>query len=159
MWKLELDEYFFVIYDSKRQIVGYFDPDYAQEVDSEEDNDKIIETMLKNHAVIKRGFLTLPLLKFRIFDSPESMSIDYIEKQIDSVKTRIAIWKNFLNEFVPSSSHDHNQTHAIHVSHTDQDMLSITIPIIFSKLTRLEKNEILQEINSTLDQMHKLALI
>ena len=29
LWKLELDEEYFRIYDSKKMIAGYFDPDYG----------------------------------------------------------------------------------------------------------------------------------
>ena len=30
MWKLELEEDYFRIYDSKKMIAGYFDPDFGK---------------------------------------------------------------------------------------------------------------------------------
>jgi hypothetical protein len=168
MWKLELEEYYFRIYDSKKQIAGYFDPDYGEKYDpDDEDNAKIIDEMLKNHDSIIGGFLTLPMAKFGIFGSSDNMTISYLENQLNLVKSRISLWGDFIGAHTTDdpnteSSHkhdDHKPSHFIQVSHTDQDMLSITIPILFSKPTILVKDEILKEIQPILDQLQKLALL
>ena len=52
-----------------------------------------------------------------------------------------------------------NDFHFIQVSHTDQDMLSITFPIRFQRPIPLEKNSLLQEIEATLDLMQKQGLL
>jgi len=151
MWKLDLDEDFFRIYDSKKQIAGYFDPDYGN-LFPEEKQFEIIEQMHKTHEKITGGFLTVPLVKFGIFTSENEMNIDYLEKQLDTVNKRLMVWKNFILE-------SHSQIHSIRVSHTDQDMLSITFPIKFNRATPLEKKSLLCEIEPILDPMHKLGLL
>jgi len=41
MWKLELEENYFRIFDSKKQIAGYFDPDYGEIFPKEKDQEII----------------------------------------------------------------------------------------------------------------------
>ena len=66
MWKLELDEDFFRIYDSKKLVAGYFDPDYNC-ISSKENLDEKIRLMLKNRDKILGGIIMVPLVKFRLF--------------------------------------------------------------------------------------------
>jgi len=94
----------------------------------------------------------VPMLKFGIFDSDYESNIAGLQKQIDLVNERLFKWKEFLSE-------TNNHSHSIRISHTDQDMLSITMPFKFSKPTPLDKNEILNEIESILDLMHKRDLV
>ena len=151
VWKLELDEYYFRIYDSKKQIAGYFDPDYGK-IYPQEKEIEIIEQMHKNHDKISGGLLMVPMLKFGIFDSDYESNIVGLENQLSSVNDQIVRWKEFL-------SNADNQAHSIRISHTDQDMLTITLPFKFSKPIPLEKNEILNEIEPTLNLMHKQGLL
>lgn len=151
MWKLELEDEYFRIYDSKKQIAGYFDPDYGQVFPFHKE-DEIIEKMLKNHDNITGGLLMVPMVKFGIFDSDYESSITELEKQIQFAEERIHKWK----EFISLTKHD---THFIRLSHTDQDMLSITFPIKFSKPIPLYEKAILAELNPILDQMQKLGLL
>jgi len=151
MWKLELEEDYFRIYDSKKQIAGYFDPDYG-EIFPKEKQTEIIENMLKNHDKISGGFLMVPMVKFGIFDSEYESDITNLELQLVSANQRISQWKYFLSK-------SNNLAHWIHISHTDQDMLSITFPIKFSNPKPLEKNEIIVEIEPILNQMQKQGLL
>jgi len=150
-WKLELDDNYFRIYDSKKQIAGYFDPDYGEIYPPEKEAD-VIEQMHKNHEKITGGLIMIPMLKFGIFDSDYESNIDRLETQLATVNHRLLKWKKFLSE-------TSNQSHSIRISHTDQDMLSITLPFKFSKPTPLHKNEILNELEPILDLMHTQGLL
>ena len=151
MWKLELEGDYFRIFDSQKNIAGYFEPDYG-EIFPKEKQEEIIENMLKNHDKIPGGFLMVPMVKFGIFGSEYESDIDNLESQITNASNRIAKWKVLLSEV-------HNQHHWIHVSHTDQDMLSITFPIKFSNPKPLEKNEIISEIEPILNQIQQQGLL
>ena len=151
MWKLEQEEYYFRIFDSKKQIAGYFDPDYG-EIFPKEKEEEIIETMWKNHDKILGGYIMVGLAKFGIFDSDYNSDIINLEKQIDSVKLRISQWKELI------SSED-IKFHFINISHTDQDMLTITFPIKFSHPTPLDKKEIYPQIEPILNQLQQQHLI
>ncbi len=151
MWKMERDEEYFRIFDSKKDIVGYFDPDYG-ELFPKEKEVELIDQMHKNHDKIPGGFLMVPMAKFRIFDNDNETKIDELELKLDSVKQRISQWKHFLLE-------TKNEFHRIRVSHTDQDMLSITFPIKFDIPVSLEKKALLEKLESTLDLLHKQGFL
>ena len=151
MWNLDRDEDYFRIYDSKKDIAGYFDPDYGELFPKDKESE-LIEQMHKNQDKIPGGFLMVPLVKFGIFGSGNEMNINQVQSQIDSVQQRLSIWKTFISE----TGHDF---HFIQVSHTDQDMLSIAFPIRFQKPVPLEKTSLLQEIEPTLDLMQKQGLL
>jgi hypothetical protein len=151
LWKLDLDEEYFKIYDSKKMIAGYFDPDYG-EIFPKNKSDEIISQMLKNHDKISGGFIMVPMVKFGLFDTDLETDIDTVETQITSVLDRIKKWQLFLSE-------NNLKIHFIRISHTDQDMLTITFPFKFSKPTPLDKKEIAAEISPILDLLQKLNLL
>lgn len=151
MWKLEREEDYFRIFDSKKDIAGYFDPDYG-EIFPKEKEQEIIDQMHKNKDKIPGGFLMVPMIKFGIFDNDKELSIDALEKQVSLVKERIFQWRNFLLE-------NKNQYHGIRVSHTDQDMLSITFPIKFDIPCHLEKKDLLNKLESILNLLQKQGLL
>jgi len=151
MWKIERDDDYFRIFDSKKDIAGYFEPDYGDLYPKENELD-IIEKMHKNHDKIFGGFLMVPMVKFGIFDQDIEIDIDSLEKQIESVKQRLVKWKNFFFEIK-------NEFHGIKVSHTDQDMLSITFPIKFDFPIPLEKNAIMTTLEPTLNLLQKQGLL
>ena len=151
MWKIEHEDTYFRIFDSKKDIAGYFDPDYGELFPKEKELE-LIDQMHKNHDKIPGGFLMVPMVKFRIFDNDKETKIDDLEQKLDSVKQRISKWKNFLLE-------SKNEFHEIRVSHTDQDMLSITFPIKFDFPVSLEKKPILENLQSILDLLQKQDLI
>ena len=151
MWKLDLDGEYFRIFDSKKLIAGYFDPDYG-DIFPNENSAEIISQKLKNHDTILGGFLMVPMVKFGLFDSDLDIDIDALDAQVNRVGLHLKKWQDFITK-------THNADHSIRISHTDQDMLTITFPITFSKPTSLDKAEILKEILPILNQVHELDLL
>ncbi len=151
MWKLELEDYFFHIYDSKKLVAGYFDPDYG-ELHPKENSEEIILSMLKNHDKILGGMIMVPLVKFKLFDTDLDTSITEVEKNVIRVTEHLQKWKHFLSQ-------TNRDIHSIRISHTDQDMLTITFQMTFSKPTPLEKAKLLEEIFPTLDLLQKSGLL
>ena len=151
MWKLEFDEGYFRIFDSKKLIAGYFDPDYG-DVFSKDNSEDIILSMIKNHDKILGGVIMVPFVKFRLFDTDLDTSLTNVEEQVMRVNEHIQKWKNFLSETNCNS-------HSIRISHTDQDMLTISFPILFSKPTPLENTSLCEELLGTLDMLQKSSLL
>ena len=151
MWKLEREDDFFRIFDKERKIAGYFVPDYGN-IFPEDKADEVIEQMHKNHDKVQGGYLTIPMVKFGIFDSNEDdMDIMYVESHLSDASLRLGLWKDFLLQ--------NQMHHAIRISHTDQDMLSLTFPIKFKDTIPLEKNAILDTIQPTLDLLRQKGLL
>jgi hypothetical protein len=151
LWKLELDGEYFRIFDSKKLIAGYFDPDYG-DIFPKENSAGIISQMLKNQDPILGGFLMVPMVKFGLFDSDLDINLNELESQINRVGMHLQKWRNFVSTI-------NNPAHSISISHTDQDMLTITFPIKFSKPTSLDKAELLNEISPILNKIHELDLL
>lgn len=151
MWKLEREEDYFRIFDSKKDIAGYFDPDFG-EIFPKEKEQEIIDQMYKNKDKIPGGYLMIPMVKFGIFDNDKEMSIDVLEKQISLAQSRLAQWRTFLHE-------NRIQLHGIRVSHTDQDMLSITFPIKFDVPCDLEKKALHDKLEAILNLLQKQGLL
>lgn len=151
LWKLDLDDEYFRIFDSNKLIAGYFDPDYG-DIFPKENSAEIISQMLKNHDKITGGLVMIPLVKFGLFDTDLDISINELENNINRVGEHLKKWKDFITK-------TNNAVHSIRISHTDQDMLTITFPIKFSEPTPLDKSEILNELSPTLDLLQKLNLL
>jgi len=151
LWKLEYDEGFFRIYDSKKLIAGYFDPDYG-DVFPKENAEEIISSMMKNHDLISGGVVMVPLVKFGLFDTDLDTSLSIVEENVIRVNTHLQKWRNFLSEIKP-------RFHSVSISHTDQDMLTITFDVKFSKLTPLEKTSLQEELSTTMDMLQKFDLL
>jgi hypothetical protein len=151
LWKLDLDDEYFRIFDSGKLIAGYFDPDYG-DIFPKENSAEIISQMLKNHDKISGGLVMIPLVKFGLFDSDLDIDIDELENHVNRVGEHLKKWKDFITK-------TNNTVHSIRISRTDQDMLTITFPIQFSKPTPLDKTEILKEISPILDSLQKLNLL
>ncbi|MDE1764686.1 MAG: hypothetical protein KGI27_00285 [Thaumarchaeota archaeon] len=150
MWKIERDGHYFKIYDKKKNLVGYFAPEYGN-IYPEEKADEIIDQMHKRHDKIASGYLMIPMLKFGIFDGRD-MHLDYLARQLDDVKTRLDYWIDFI------SGRGMNQ-YKITVSHTDSDMLSITLRIVLSPPVELEKNAVQNQVGKILDPLQALGLL
>ena len=151
MWKLDPDEEYFRIYDSKKLIAGYFDPDYG-DIFPKENSEQIISLMQKNHDLILGGMLMIPLVKFRLFDTDLDTVLSKVQENVSRVSEHLQKWNKFIFD-------TKIQIHSIRISHTDQDMLTITFPIIFSKPTPLEKKQLALELSLTLDLLQKLDLL
>jgi hypothetical protein len=132
-------------------IAGYFDPDYG-EIYPKENSEEIILSMLKNHDKILGGIIMVPLVKFGLFDTDLDTSISEVEKNVNRVTEHLQKWKNFLSQ-------TNRLIHSIRISHTDQDMLTITFKVKFSKSTPLEKTKLMEEIFPTLDLLQKSGLV
>ena len=150
-WKFEREGDYFRIFDEKKNVAGYFAPEYGA-IFPEEKADEVIEQMHKNHEKIPGGYLLLPMVKFGIFSLDSEIELDYLEARIDEARDRISWW----NKFIQSQK---NQNHKIRVSHTDPDMLSITFPISFNTKVPLEKNALLEELRPTLDSLNDQGLL
>lgn len=148
MWKLELDEEYYRIYDSKKMIAGYFDPDYGDIQNPIE----VIPEMVKHHEKVPGGYIMLPLVKFSLFDTDLNIGINILDSHISRVSHHISQWKDFLSKM-------NIKKHSIRISHTDQDMLTITFPIRFSAPTMLKESDILREIEPILQTLQKLRLL
>ncbi len=151
MWTINPEEDYFKIYDDNKTLVGYFAPEYG-DIQPEDKAYQVRQEMLKNHDLVKSGYLMLPMVKFGIFEDGEDMTIDYVEQQLRLVHVRILAWKNLLTE--KNIAH-----HKILVSHTDHDMLSITLGIIFTTDIPLEKTKILDTLSGVLDFAQERGLL
>ncbi len=151
MWKLELEEYYFKIYDEHKNIVGYFSPEYG-EIYPEDKADQVIKEMHKRQEKIKGGYLVVPLVKFGIFEEGKEMNLEYLVEKLADVNNRISLWKSLLSD-------KGIRYHKITVSHTDQDMLSITMELVFSLPVALEKNQLQNEVSKILDSIHQEGLL
>ena len=132
-------------------ITGYFDPDYG-DIYPKKNSEEIISLMLKNHDKISGGFLMVPLVKFRLFDSDLNTSLSEVRQNVLRVNMHLEKWEEFLQKIEV-------QTHSIGISHTDQDMLTITFSIKFQKPIPLEKNSLAEELSSTLDLLQESELL
>lgn len=150
MWKLDLDSDFFRILDKNRQIAGYFWPDYGQ-ILPENKYDEIVERMHKSHDLIPGGFVTVPMVKFGIFDNNQELDVLQLSSKIEDVHARLDVWKEFLLE--------KQMQHSIQMSHTDNDMLSLSFPVRFSHAIPLEKEKLLDALTPTLDLLSQKGLL
>jgi hypothetical protein len=151
MWTIDQEDTYFKIYDDKKTLAGYFAPEYG-DIQPQDKAEQVIHEMIKNHDPIKGGYMMLPLVKFGLFEEGKEMTLPYVEQQLHDVYTRILTWKNLMTE-------KEIEHHKILVSHTDHDMLSITLGIIFASPVPLEKKEILGNLNSILDFAHQKGLL
>lgn len=151
MWKLELEEDFFRIYDSKRLVTGYFDPDYGPDI-PKNNPEEFIASMLKNRDTVLGGVVMVPLLKFCLFDTDLDTTLDNVQAQVTRVSTHIQKWKHFMHT-------TNRQAHSVRISHTDQDMLTIAFRAIFSKPTPLDEESLAQELFAVLDLLEKSDLL
>ena len=150
-WKLEFEDGYFRIFDSKKLITGYFDPDYG-DLSKIKNPEDVILSKIKNHDNVLGGMIMIPLVKFQLFDTDLNTTISKVQQNVSRVSIHLKKWESFLSEI-------NNTSHFVGISHTDQDMLTVTFPIKFSKPTPLEKSNLLQEIYPTLTMLEKLELL
>ena len=150
-WKLEFEDGYFRIYDSKKLVAGYFDPDYG-DLSTVKDPEDVILSKIKNHDVILGGMLMIPLVKFKLFDTDLNTVLSEVKQNISRVSVHLEKWTTFLSEI-------HNTRHFIGISHTDQDMLTMTFPVKFSKPTILDKSDLLDEVYPILSLLEKSELL
>ena len=150
-WKLEFEEGYFRIFDSKKLVAGYFDPDYG-DLSSVKNPEDIIMSKIKNHDKVLGGMIMIPLVKFKLFDTDLNTTLSEVKQNISRVSTHLQKWTVFLSTI-------NNISNYIGISHTDQDMLTMTFPVKFSKPTSLEKSNLLEEIYPILILLKKSELL
>ena len=150
-WKLEFDDGYFRIFDSKKLVAGYFDPSYG-DLSKVKNPEDVILSKIKNRDTVLGGMIMIPLVKFKLFDTDLNSSLSEVKQNVSRVSIHLKKWESFLSEI-------NNTSHFVGISHTDQDMLTVTFPIKFSKPTPLEKSNLLQEIYPTLTMLEKLELL
>ena len=150
-WKLEFEEGYFRIFDSKKLVAGYFDPDYG-DLSSVKNPEDIIMSKIKNHDKVLGGMIMIPLVKFKLFDTDLNTTLSEVKQNVSRVSTHLQKWTVFLSTI-------NNISNFIGISHTDQDMLTMTFPVKFSKPTSLEKSNLLEEIYPVLMLLQKSELL
>jgi len=151
LWKLDFEDGYFRIFDSNKLITGYLDPDYG-DLSKIKNPEDVISSKIKNHDSVLGGMIMIPLVKFQLFDTDLNTTISKVQQNMSRVSIHLKKWESFLSEI-------NNTLHFVGISHTDQDMLTVTFPITFSKPTPLEKSNLLQEIYPTLTMLEKLELL
>jgi hypothetical protein len=157
-WKVKYDYTIYKVYDSDKKLAGYFFPDYGslghQKTSSklekqEEDDDKIIEEMIKSHDKVRGGNLMLPMLRLNLFDNTEGMDLDYTIEAIDANLKRAKAWKEWLElnhkEFGISGA-------AVYTAREDRNMLSIVLGINLEMI--LGEKELETYLTPLLDKLH-----
>ena len=150
-WKLEFEDGYFRIYDSEKLVAGYFDPDFG-DLSAVKDPEDLILSKIKNRDVVLGGMLMIPLVKFKLFDTDLNTVLSEVKQNISRVSVHLEKWSVFLSEM-------HNTRHFIGISHTDQDMLTMTFPVKFLKPTILEKSALLEEVSPILSSLQKSELL
>ena len=150
-WKLEFEDGYFRIFDSKKLVTGYFDPDFG-DLSAAKNPEDIILSKIKNHDEVLGGMIMIPLVKFKLFDTDLNTTLSEVKQNISRVSTHLQKWDAFLSEI-------NNISHFIGISHTDQDMLTVTFPVKFSKPTTLEKSNLLEELYPVLNLLEKSELL
>ena len=150
-WKLEFEDGYFRIFDSKKLVAGYFDPDYG-DLSKVKNPEDVILSKIKNRDTVLGGMIMIPLVKFKLFDTDLNSSLSEVKQNVSRVSIHLEKWDAFFSKI-------NNTSHFIGISHTDQDMLTVTFPITFSKPTSLEKSNLLEEIFPVLTLLQQSELL
>ena len=151
MWQLDFEDGYFRIFDSNKLITGYFDPNYG-DLSKIKNPEDVISSKIKNHDSVLGGMIMIPLVKFQLFDTDLNTTISKVQQNMSRVSIHLKKWESFLSEI-------NNTLHFVGISHTDQDMLTVTFPVKFSKPTILEKSNLLEEILPVLSLLQKSNLL
>ena len=150
-WKLDFEDEYYRIFDSSKLIAGYFDPDYG-DLSAAENQEDVILSKIKNHDKISGGMIMIPLVKFKLFDTDLNTNLSNVQQNVSRVSEHLQKWDNFLSKIS-------NSSHFIGISHTDQDMLTITFPIKFSELIPLDKSDLIKELSPILKLLEDYDLL
>ena len=148
---LDMLENDYRIFDSSKLITGYVDPDCG-DLSSSENPEDVILSKIKNHDKISGGMIMIPLVKFKLFDTDLNTNLSNVQQNVSRVSGHLQKWEIFLSKIS-------NSSHFIGISHTDQDMLTITFPIKFSELTPLDKSDLIKELSPTLKLLEDSDLL
>jgi len=150
MWKLEQEEYYFRIVDA-RQTAGYFDPEYGGLLPHER-QDEAVEAIWKRREAIPGGYLMIGLAKLGVYGVDGQITLRAISASLGAARKRIRAWDEALSDERVSDSF-------VGVSHTDQDMLTVSFPVAFSRPTPLDEKKVAAELSPILDRLRQRSLL
>ena len=150
-WRLDLEDDYFRIYDTKKMLMGYFDPDYG-DIHPPERREEEVESMLRRHDPVPGGVVMVPMVKFGLFDTDLEVGIETVRQSVLRVNEHLGKWADFL------ASTGCLERHAVRISHTDQDMLTVTFPVRFGHPVPLEKAALLGGLEPTLSLLQRSGL-
>lgn len=151
-WKIDEEEYYYKIYDSKDELVGYFQPDYGKIYPAEKE-EEIIQDMLKRQDNVYGGFLYVPLLKLNLLSEDADYDLEQVTDNLETSLARTRRWKDCVSEVPQVISATARK------SHTDPDMLSILLGIKFEGPVKLNKDDILNALQQVIDHFHGKELL
>lgn len=151
MWKLEQEEYYFRVFDQKRQVAAYFDPDYGGALPAE-GQDEAVEALWKGRAPILGGYLMAGLAKLGVYGVDGPVTLADMDASLKAARRRIRAWGDALSAERVSSSY-------VSVSHTDQDMLAVSFPVAFSRPVPLCEKDVAAALSPVLDRLQRLCLL
>jgi hypothetical protein len=168
-WKLEYENTLYKIYDWKRDLAGYFFPNYNilaennreekdnvkdREAHEEANDDEIIEEMNKRHGNVRGGNVMLPMLKLALLDNQDGMNIEYTIEALDGNLQRAKQWREWLEA---------NAVRlglvgcAVYTAREDRNMLSIVLGI--DNDVTLGEKELSASLSPLLDKLHEDGLL
>ena len=152
MWRIEREEDYYRIYDSRRDIAAYLDPDYGLSYDDEGVDEKIDE-MVRRGSSVRGGYVMVPMAKFGIFDTDYNANIASLQESLGGVVSRVERWREFAESWPGGAEHH------VRISHTDHDMLSVTFYVPFGRDVRLKNDELIEAVTPMLDELAKRSLL
>jgi len=151
-WKLDEEEYHYKIYDSRNELVGYFQPDYGK-IYPPEKEDEIIQQMLKRHDNVYGGILYVPLLKLNLVNENRDYDLEHVMQNLNASLVRARRWEECIREISQIIFARARK------SHSDPDMLSVLLGIKFAGPVKLSKDDILNALQPILDRFHEKELL
>ncbi len=152
-WKAEYDNTIYKIYDWQGNLAGYFFPHYT-EIESEEQEEDMIEGLTKAHASVSEGTLLLPMVKLGLLDNHGGMDVDYVITSLATNSERAKEWKIWLG----NNSKEYGIFGAqVHTAREDRNMLSIAIGMVAT--IKLGEKEVRDYLLPLLDKLHKDGLL
>ena len=79
LWKLEFEDGYFRIFDSKKLVAGYFDPNYG-DLSKVKNPEDVILSKIKNHDTVLGGMIMISLVKFKLFDTDLNASLSEVKQ-------------------------------------------------------------------------------
>lgn len=151
MWKLEQEEYYFRVFDQRRQVAAYFDPDYGPAVPADA-QDEAVEAMWKRREPILGGYLMVGLAKLGVYGVDGPIALRDIYASLGAARRRVREWSDALSaEGGPPAS--------VGVSHTDQDMLTVSFPVSFGRPVPLAERDVAAALSPILDRLQRQSLL
>lgn len=151
MWKAEQEEYYFRVFDSRRNVAAYFDPDYGGALPAD-GQDEAVEAMWKRRVPILGGYLMVGLAKLGVYGVEEQITLGELDASLGAARGRIRAWREALAAERVAASY-------VGVSHTDQDMLTVSFPVAFPAPVPLCEKDVAAALSPILDRLQRLSLL